>query len=322
MQHEAWFFVGLFLFIFLIWIAAGGPTRSLSFNGPMTTSSSGTSTPSAGGTYFSLPRAPFAIGDSNTLLSGSSNGESQSPYESFGTTPPPLQGVPFGTVSPYRGIISMSGYVSNASSSDPRSEYVQISVAAGAAESVNLSGWALVSAATGRRTVVPQGTAVPTSGVVNPAQDIVLQRGESAIIVSGTSPVGASFRENKCIGYFSTFQTFSPSLPQNCPPASSELSRVYGTSYIHDPTCIDYVDTLLTCRTPTRESANLSGTCQSFVVKYLNYNGCVAAHKNDADFNGSTWRIYLGRTTPLWRASHEVVKLLDRQGNTVDAFTY
>ncbi|OGG78053.1 hypothetical protein A3A36_02680 [Candidatus Kaiserbacteria bacterium RIFCSPLOWO2_01_FULL_52_12b] len=66
----------------------------------------------------------------------------------------------------------------------------------------------------------------------------------------------------------------------------------------------------------------MSGSCQSFLIKYFNYNGCVDAHKNDADFSGDTWRIYLGRTTPMWRAQHEVVKLIDVNGKTVDAFSY
>ena len=58
------------------------------------------------------------------------------------------------------------------------------------------------------------------------------------------------------------------------------------------------------------------------MVQYLNYNGCVAAHKNDADFEGNTWRIYLGRYFSMWRTQHEVVKLLDINSKTVDAFSY
>jgi hypothetical protein len=216
----------------------------------------------------------------------------------------------------------MSHYVSNASSSNPSSEYVEISVVQNASASVNLTGWILESEATYNAELIPKGTKVPISGIVNATEDIVLQPGERAIIISGESPVGASFRENKCIGYFSTFQKFSPPLPQNCPSASNELSSLYGTPYIHDPDCIDYADTIPRCQIALAQPTNLSDTCQSFLVKYLNYNGCVAAHKNDTDFDGDTWRIYLGLTDPMWRTKHEIVKLLDDRGKTVDMFSY
>jgi hypothetical protein len=179
-----------------------------------------------------------------------------------------------------------------------------------------------VSEATGIFATIPNGTAVPTSGIVNQAQHIVLTPGERAMVISGRSPIGTSFRENKCIGYLSAFQRFSPSLPQNCPMPSDELVSFYGAYYIRDPDCIDYVNKLSRCQIDLSPPSALSNACKNFVVKYLNYNGCVAAHQNDSDFGGNTWHIYLGRTSSMWRTKHEVVKLLDDRGKTVDAFSY
>ena len=179
-----------------------------------------------------------------------------------------------------------------------------------------------MSDATGAAMVIPKGTEVPASGIVNSAQDIVLAPGKRAIIISGQSPIGASFRENKCIGYFSTFQKFSPPLPQNCPAPSDELESLYGAGYIRDAACIDYVNKLSRCQVALSPPVSVSGACQSFLIKYLNYNGCADAHKNDRDFLGDSWRIYLGRSSSMWRARHELVKLVDKQGNTVDAFSY
>ena len=187
---------------------------------------------------------------------------------------------------------------------------------------VDLSEWTLRSEASGSSVIIPKGTEVPISGTINAAEDIVLTPGERAIVISGRSPIGASFRENKCIGYFSTFQRFSPPLPQNCPVPSDELISFYGANYIRDAACIDYVNKLARCQVTLSPPVTMSGSCQSFLIKYFNYNGCVDAHKNDADFSGDTWRIYLGRTTPMWRAQHEVVKLIDVNGKTVDAFSY
>ncbi len=315
-MHDAWFFIGVFVFIFLIWIATGGPLHPIAFTGP------GLAEPGAlgGGTYLQLPRAAFGTGGTNITLPGSSSEGNVA--GSSGTPLPTFAGdTVFGTPSPYRGIVQMNHYVSGAGSSDPGNEYVEISVAQDASLPIDLSEWSLSSDASGNSSLIPKGTEVPSSGTVNAAQDIILSPGTRAIIVSGRSPIGASFRENKCIGYFSTFQKFYPNLPLNCPAPSDELASFY-TGYIRDAACIDYVNTLSRCQVALSPPVTVSGSCQSFAVQYLNYNGCVDAHRNDADFKGDTWRIYLGRTTPMWRTQHEVVKLLDVNGKTVDAFSY
>ena len=230
-------------------------------------------------------------------------------------------GVAFGSPSIYRGIVTLNGYVSGAGSSDPGNEYIELSVAENAGVPVDLTGWTIESETTGNASVIPKGTETPTSGIVNEIQDIVLSPGENAILISGQSPIGASFRENKCIGYFSNFQKFSPPLPQNCPEPSDELTSFYP-DYIRDEACIDYVKTLSRCQVALTPPAGATSACQSFIANYLNYNGCLNAHQNDADFQSNTWRIYLGHSSSMWRTQNEVVKLLDANGKTVDAFSY
>ncbi|HEY4500760.1 MAG TPA: hypothetical protein VJI70_00610 [Candidatus Paceibacterota bacterium] len=314
-MHDAWFFIGVFVFIFLIWIATGGPLHPIAFTGPRLAQ------PGAlgGGTYLQLPRAPYGVGGSNVSLPGSSSGESSQGNSETSL----IGGSVLGPLSPYRNIVRMNHYISSAGSSDPGNEYIEISVAQNAGFPVDLSGWSLVSDATGNVAKIPRGTEVPRSGTINESENIVLAPGTRATIISGRSPIGASFRENKCIGYFSSFQKFSPPLPQNCPLPSSELSSFYGAGYARDPSCIDYVNNKLSrCQVMLSPPVSVSNSCQNFMVKYLNYNGCVDAHKNDTDFMGDTWRIYLNRTASMWRANREVVKLLDINGKTVDAFSY
>lgn len=316
MEHDAWFFIGIFAFIFIIWIATGGPLRPIAFTGP-TLAQPGVL---GGGTYLQLPRAPFTIGSTNVYLSGTSNNSnSQNPVTLLPTF---TGGGTFGTPSPYRNLIRMNHYISSAGSANPANEYISITIAQNAGVPINLSEWKLSSDASGNAATIPKGTEVPISGVVNAAESIVLTPGTRAIIISGKSPIGASFRENKCIGYFSTFQKFSPSLPLNCPAPSDELASYYGPNYIRDSFCIDQVSKIPRCQVTLTPPAGVSNSCKSFMVKYLNYNGCVEAHKNDADFMGDTWRIYLGRTSSMWRTRHEIVKLLDMNGKTVDAFSY
>jgi len=255
-MHDAFFFIGVFVFIFLIWVATGGPTHPISFTGPTL---SGPST--GGGSYITLPQSPFNIGGSNIVLPGSSNGGYL--YGSYGDTSSgtiaPIQGVAFGPPSIYRGMVSLGGYVSGAGG-DPQSEYVSVHVDANANVPVDISGWTIESEATGAAIVIPKGTEVPMSGIVNAAQDIILTPGESAMLVSGRSPIGASFRENKCIGYFSQYQKFSPTLPQSCPAPESELTSFYGQGYIRDASCINFVNTLSRCQ-PHSHRPSLSRVC-------------------------------------------------------------
>jgi hypothetical protein len=312
-MHDSWFFVGIFVFIFLVWIATGGPVHPLAFSGPRLSQPQEL----GGGTYLSLPRAPFSVGGSRSSLAGG-----DTPSDSDTSTGLQGSGTAFGEASPYRGIVILSHYVSGAGSTDPKDESIELRVSSSATVPVDISGWTLSSDAGGGSITIPRGTEVPTSGTVNAVQDIVLTAGTHATIISGQSPIGGSFRENKCIGYFGSFQTFSPPLPQDCPISSDELVAFYGSNYIRDAACIDYVKKLSRCRVVLSPPNNLSGVCQSFLVKYLNYNGCVDAHQRDADFAGDTWRIYLGRTTSMWRPRHEIVRLTDAQGKTVDVFSY
>ena len=317
--HDSWFFIGVFVFIFLIWVATGGPTHPISFAGP----SLAQPAELGGGTYLSLPRAGFGFGSAGTVsLPGSSNGETVPGVGTQASAPLFVGGTAYGPVSPYHGIVSMNHYVSGAGSSDPNNEYLELYLPSSASVPVDLSGWRLVSGASSASVTIPKGTEVPTSGTINDSQAIVLNPGDHAIFISGRSPIGASFKENKCIGYFGTFQTFSPQLPQNCPSPQSELAAFYPGDSIRDSSCVDYVKNIQRCQILLSPPVSLSSTCQSFLIKYLNYNGCMNAHRNDADFDGKTWRIYLGRTSALWRTRNEVVKLIDMNGKTVDAFSY
>ncbi len=313
MQHDAWFFVGIFAFIFVLWFAIGGPSRPLSFSGP-TLSQPGIL---GGGSYLSLPRAPFGIGNSNVSLDGSSD------YGSPSENIPPsssLSGVSFGTPSPYRGLVTLGRYV-NAAGTSAANEYIQLYVSQRASTPIEISGWKLVSNATSKVLEIPKGTETPTSGTVNATQDITLKAGDRAYLITGRSPIGGSFRENKCIAYFAQFQTFSPPLSNMCPMASDELKARYS-NYIQDPRCIEYVEKIPRCQVTLSPPPHLSNACQTFVIDTFNYNSCTQLHKNDKDFLSDTWRIYLGGTAATWRTKNEVIKLLDETGKTVDAFAY
>ena len=225
-----------------------------------------------------------------------------------------------GAPSKYRGLVTMNHYVSGADSANSSHEYITLHLSTNSAP-VDITGWKLESGVTGAAETIPKGTEIPNSGVINAVEPIVLTPGSRAIISSGSSPIGALFRENICIGYFARYQSFYPSLSLACPTPSDELKKNYSNSY-RDISCSNYVNRINRCSIATTIPAGLSAACTNFAVNDLNYNGCVALHQNDKDFEGNTWRVYLGRNKSMWRANHEEVKLIDTQGKTVDTFSY
>ena len=163
---------------------------------------------------------------------------------------------------------------------------------------------------------IPAGVMTLRSGNVNQSGDIMLSPGEEAIITSGRSPVGASFRENLCTGYLAERQEFFPPLLNACPSASEEYARAGG----NDQECKNYLYRINYCETDTSNDAD--GACEAFIESNLTYNGCVRAHEQEANFPGVTWRIYLGSRSGLWNDARDTIRLLDENGKIVDVLTY
>lgn len=276
------FFFGMLLLFFLVWLAGGGPSRPVSFSGPYL---GAITAPGAGAT---------AYGDPNQY--GSVNG----------------------TISIGNKSVYLLRDASGAKSGSAGSEYVTVVVSAGASGSISTAGWRLVSKSTGEGASFPLGAEVPQSGKVNNLVPITLKPGEQAVVTSGRSPVGVSFKENLCTGYFEERQDFKPALAQSCPTPFQELQRFYPSA---SEECSSYVRSIPYCATDT-DMKGVGGSCEEFVDEYLNYNGCVDAHGGDSNFSGSTWRVYLGSKDDLWRDSRDEIQLVGADGTVIDTLSY
>ncbi len=291
------FFLGILILFFVVWVASGGPSRPISFAGPYLnpiTTSGTTAQPYGDPAKFSSINSTVTVGPN---------------------------GVDTTSNSPSAGTVTLSHDLSGVTSTDPSSEYIAISVAAGSGASVSTAGWKLVSKANNAAAALPQGTEVANSGRVNTLSPITLRPGEQAIVTTGRSPVGISFRENKCTGYFEEHQDFHPSLMMSCPTPSQEFSRFYTGDDTNDR-CINYVRSIAYCSTEVYGDPDTSSSCEDFVEEHLNYNSCVAAHKGDADFSGTVWRVFLGQRNELWRRDRETITLLDAQNRVIDSISY
>jgi hypothetical protein len=222
----------------------------------------------------------------------------------------------WGTRSPYAETVHIRG--GNTATDDEDEEYLTLTNSGSAA--VAITGWTLESQVTGKRARIPNGTERVRADSEAP---IILLSGESATVVSGESPVGTSFKENRCTGYFEQYQDFYPGLAHSCPYPTEEMEE-YGDIPLDDDRCYDFVATLASCEVARAEasSAHISARCEAFVRKDLTYSGCVENHALDMDFESRTWRIFLDEDDDLWRSEREIVRLLDGEGKTVAVYQY
>lgn len=214
--------------------------------------------------------------------------------------------------SVYKGKISM--YVYNSSSAG--TEYVDIMADYANKEPINITGWKLLSTSTNQSTVIPQSTLLYFAGQQNTEQDVILNPGEHAYIITGRSPIGYGFKVNKCSGYLSQYTTFYPGVWTNCPAPRDEDQSSIPNRVVND-NCFSLINSLGSCRVPEPLSNAYSWECQAFLTEKINYPYCISNHKSDKDFWGNAWYVYLKRSEPLWRYQRETVILYDSVGKPV-----
>ncbi|HEY4514054.1 MAG TPA: hypothetical protein VJH69_01890 [Candidatus Paceibacterota bacterium] len=228
----------------------------------------------------------------------------------------------FGNPSPLRGQVVIA-QTYGAKEFDPSAEYIIIGASSANTAPTDITGWSVQSAYTGARGYIPRSASPFVMGNINNPEATILNPGAVALINSGPSPVGISFRENICTGYLGQFQNFYPSLANSCPSPRAQLSLNEQNLRAYGDTCFDFLDTVPTCTSPFQSiPPNISANCRNFALNQLSYNGCVAKNAYGSGFAFDTWRIYLGFGTELWRNSHDIIRLLDSGGRTVDVYTY
>lgn len=199
-------------------------------------------------------------------------------------------------------------------------EYLSIQTEQDITEKIHLTGLVIKSAVSGIKIEIGKGVYLYFSGTVNPAQDIFLGPDETAYIITGRSPLGVSFRVNKCLGYLSKNQNFTPYLYGNCPAVRDE-PMPKAPNQLNDK-CLDYIEYFPTCTTFTTGKLELSPECNNFLIEKTTYSYCVQAHKNDEDFYQTDWRIYLSRDETIWKSKRETIELLDQNDKLIDSVSY
>ncbi len=212
------------------------------------------------------------------------------------------------------------GDMAGAKVKNPDEEYLRIEIDPYTKNRQNISGLILRGTGFNTSILIPKALNLPVLGTSPSKTDAILPPGGHAIVTSGRSPIGASLRVNKCTGYLDQFQKYVPDLKTNCPYPADEL-KTYGP--YGETTCSEFVQKIPRCQIyQGAPSKTLSNTCVNFLAEKLNYNACVANHKDDKDFYYNEWRLFLNQSSELWRDSDEIIRLMETPDTVLDAVTY
>jgi hypothetical protein len=228
--------------------------------------------------------------------------------------------------SPYYSKITMSSSISGLQGSDPNREYISMSTSLSGTETVRITGWYLKSEITGYYAVIGKAALLPFS-FTKTESDVILQKGDKVYLTKGFSPIGISFRTNKCTGFFEENRTFIPSLSLRCPFPKDEKLPKFSDVYDRNDECVALIERIPRCRTRDSEFIRdlpdtVSDSCKTYITTQINYNFCVARHFSDIDFPGNEYRLYLNKFGPLWRTKHDTINLHDENGLVVDTIKY
>ncbi len=310
----------------VFWLISGGWAATERAAGSLTNPIdlilyNGTST----GSFITLPWQPTSPTRGPDISALAAQGDEQVAAESQNAanaqTVQPPQTETFGNPSPYAGEVMLSG--NGATAADPANQYVEIEASESNTSPIDIAGWSLQSAASGEQVYLPEAASIFVEGIVNTVDPVYLDPGGSAIITTGITPVGTSFRENMCTGYLEQLQTFTPELTNNCPNPSEALPETPGNLQTYGSTCFEYLNNLAQCYFPGNSlPSDLTPACQAFVENTMSYDGCVNSYQNSKSFASPVWRLYLNMSTDLWNSGHDVLRLLDNEGRVVDVLTY
>jgi hypothetical protein len=218
-------------------------------------------------------------------------------------------------------------FIDNVNNPGTFNERVQISTSfTDDTQKVNVTGWRIRSTVTGAQIVIGGAANLPIENVVD-RSPITLSDNSRVIVSPGSSPVGTSFRINKCTGFFEEDHNFVPTLPNQCPYVSDDAPAPSKTI---DDECLDYIGSLPRCTTfrdrdfPKDEDGvnEIGNACRTFLLTKVNYPTCVANHVTDTDFYKKEWRVYTGQRGIYTREQREKLVLLDNLGKVVDYYSY
>lgn len=227
--------------------------------------------------------------------------------------------------SPYFGKIRMSS-IYGLYDVNPDNQYISLTTILEANEKIKISGWYFKSELTGYTATIGKAALLPFP-FTQTLSDVVLQQNDRVFLTKGFSPIGISFRTNKCTGYFEQDRKFVPSLQLVCPWPEDETLPIFSNSTESNEACLDAIRRASRCQTVSNNLIknlpdNVTSSCKNYLREQINYNACVSKHFSDTDFPGQEYRLYFNKFGPLWNKTHDKINLHDQNGLIVDSLSY
>ncbi|MEI6296798.1 MAG: hypothetical protein WCO84_04110 [bacterium] len=198
---------------------------------------------------------------------------------------------------------------------ETNTQIIEISVLPTSKKSINITGWKIKGVIDSVPKVIEKGVPIFKQGKVNEEKDVVVYPGEKALILPGYSPIGVSFKLNKCSGYLEQFQAFTPHLSQSCP-------RDYLEGNL-DLSCTLFLKTITNCNAYIKEfPRDVSKECQDVVNRRLNYNACVEENYQDTNFGSGEWRVYMNSTNSFGSKGGDMISIYDADNNLISTIFY
>ena len=224
--------------------------------------------------------------------------------------------------SPHAGSIIFLDRTSGVKESDPDREYFVLLAANTIQTPINITNWKIFDRKGKTSYKLPKGIKIlGTTGGLQQHTPIRVEPGETIIVSSGRSPVGNSFKINKCSGYRSQFKKFTPTVKTNCPDPMEEFIEDSSVPYT-DNKCYEIINRLPKCRAITDIPTGVTKQCRDFIQNTLTEKGCITHHRNDPDFFTSEWRLFLESEKELWKNRDNVLYLLDENNLLVATLVY
>ncbi|PIR47023.1 MAG: hypothetical protein COV07_01105 [Candidatus Vogelbacteria bacterium CG10_big_fil_rev_8_21_14_0_10_45_14] len=179
---------------------------------------------------------------------------------------------------------------------------------------LTITGWKMVNSR-GMVATIPKATRSFMQGVINSTEDVIVERREEVIVSDTTSPVGVSFKVDRCSGFLEEFQDFNPPLSLSC-PSPVELVRARGANP-PDASCASYVENLPSCQIGLNSGySSLSQSCRGYVADTISQQSCVEKFGGRFDFFVPEWRVYLG-SPGFFNPASDTIYIFDQDGALV-----